>query len=48
MYNGQFFAIDMNFIDRDKSLKENLVVLNITPFLSGMNENDQDEKISSI
>ena len=36
MYNSPFFAIDFNFLDREKSLKGNVVILNITPMLIDM------------
>lgn len=48
MFNSPFFGIDFNFLDRDKSLKQNLVVLNITPMLIDMTEEKQKQKIKEI
>lgn len=38
MYNSPFFGLDLNFIDKDKSLKKNVAILNITPMLMDMND----------
>lgn len=43
MYNSPFFAIDFNFLDREKSLKNNVVILNITPMLIDLNEDQIKE-----
>lgn len=48
MYNSPFFAIDFNYLDREKSLKNNIVIINITPMLIDLNEDQIKEKIKSI
>jgi hypothetical protein len=48
MYNSPFFAIDFNFLDKEKSLKNNFVILNITPMLIDLNEEQIKEKIKDI
>jgi hypothetical protein len=48
MYNSPFFAIDFNFLDREKSLKHNVVILNITPMLIDLSEESQKDKVKEI
>lgn len=48
MYNSPFFAIDFNFLNREKSLKQNVVIVNITPMLIDLTEEQIKDKSKEI